>query len=60
MGIDNHQATVEEKSVHRAAGEPHSTLPEGSCWLAHNWSGNVLSAVLAFMPESGDPTKIQY
>ena len=38
----------------------YQTLPEGSCWLAHNWSGNVLSAVLAFMPEGGDPTKIQY
>ncbi|HWA46428.1 MAG TPA: extracellular solute-binding protein, partial [Hypericibacter adhaerens] len=38
----------------------YQTIPEGSCWLGHNWSGNMLSGVLAFMPEGGDPTQIQY
>ena len=38
----------------------YQTLPEGSCWLAHSWSGNLLSAVFAFMPKDGDPTKLQY
>jgi spermidine/putrescine transport system substrate-binding protein len=38
----------------------YQTLPQGSCWLAHAWSGNLLSAVFAFMPKDGDPTKLQY
>jgi spermidine/putrescine transport system substrate-binding protein len=38
----------------------YQTLPEGSCWLAHAWSGNLLSAALAYMPKDGDPTKLQY
>jgi spermidine/putrescine transport system substrate-binding protein len=38
----------------------YQTLPEGSCWLSHSWSGNLLSAVFAYMPKDGDPTKLQY
>jgi spermidine/putrescine transport system substrate-binding protein len=38
----------------------YQTLPQGTCWLDQNWAGNVLSAVFAFMPVGGDPTKIQY
>jgi spermidine/putrescine transport system substrate-binding protein len=38
----------------------YQTLPEGSCWLGHNWSGNLLSGVFAFMPQGGDPTALQY
>lgn len=38
----------------------YQTLPEGSAWLTHSWSGNLLSGVFAFMPEGGDPTQLQY
>jgi len=38
----------------------YQTLPEGSSWLGHNWSGNMLSGVFAYMPEGGDPTQLQY
>jgi spermidine/putrescine transport system substrate-binding protein len=38
----------------------YQTLPEGSCWLAHSWSGNLLSGVFAYMPKGGDPTTLQY
>ena len=38
----------------------YQTLPEGSCWIGHNWSGNMLSGVFAFMPADGDPTTLQY
>lgn len=38
----------------------YQTLPEGTCWLAHNWSGNMLSGVFAFMPAGGNPADLQY
>jgi spermidine/putrescine transport system substrate-binding protein len=38
----------------------YQTLPQGTCWLGHNWSGNLLSGVFAFMPKGGDPTQLQY
>ena len=38
----------------------YQTLPEGSCWIGHNWSGNLLSGVFAFMPADGDPANLQY
>src|SRR5882672_901055 len=38
----------------------YQTLPEGTCWLGHNWSGNMLSGVFAYMPKDGDPTQLQY
>ncbi len=38
----------------------YQTLPEGTCWLAHSWSGNLLSAVFAYMPKGGDPNALSY
>jgi spermidine/putrescine transport system substrate-binding protein len=38
----------------------YQTLPEGTCWLAHNWAGNMLSGVFAFMPQGGDPNNLHY
>jgi spermidine/putrescine transport system substrate-binding protein len=38
----------------------YTTMPQGACWLAHNWSGNMLSAVFAFMPPGLDPNIMQY
>lgn len=38
----------------------YTTIPQGTCWLAHNWAGNMLSAVFAFMPPGLDPNIMQY
>ncbi len=38
----------------------YQTLPEGTCWLAHSWSGNLLSGVFAYMPKGGDPNALSY
>ncbi|HEY4161871.1 MAG TPA: spermidine/putrescine ABC transporter substrate-binding protein [Dongiaceae bacterium] len=38
----------------------YQTIPEGKCYLAHNWSGNMLSGALAFMPKGVDPGIMNY
>src|SRR5260370_20557517 len=38
----------------------YQTLPQGNSWLNHAWSGNLLSAVLAFLPKGQDPSVLQY
>jgi len=38
----------------------YQTLPEGTCYLHHCWSGDLLSGVFAYMPEGGDPSTLHY
>ncbi len=38
----------------------YQTLPQGNSWLNHTWSGQMLSAVFAFLPKGTDPSVLQY
>jgi spermidine/putrescine transport system substrate-binding protein len=38
----------------------YQTLPEGTSYLNQTWSGNMLSAVFAYMPKGGDPNALSY
>jgi spermidine/putrescine transport system substrate-binding protein len=38
----------------------YQTLPQGSSWLNQVWSGNMLSAVFAYLPKGTDASVLQY
>jgi spermidine/putrescine transport system substrate-binding protein len=38
----------------------YQTLPEGTSYLHEVWSGDMLSAVISYMPKDGDPSTLQY
>jgi spermidine/putrescine transport system substrate-binding protein len=38
----------------------YQTLPEGTSWLHHAWSGDLLGGVFGYMPEGTDPSVLQY
>jgi spermidine/putrescine transport system substrate-binding protein len=38
----------------------YQTIPEGKCYLAHNWSGNMLGGVLTNLPKGQDPNVFTY
>src|SRR6266404_1676261 len=38
----------------------YQTLPQGNSWLNPTWSGQMLSAVFAFLPKGTDPSVLQY
>jgi len=38
----------------------YQTLPEGTSYLHEVWSGDMLSAVISYMPKGGDPSTLQY
>ena len=38
----------------------YQTLPAGNSWLIHAWSGELLSAVFAFLPKGTNPSILQY
>jgi spermidine/putrescine transport system substrate-binding protein len=38
----------------------YQTLPQGSSWINHTWSGQMLSAVFAYLPKGTDASVIQY
>jgi spermidine/putrescine transport system substrate-binding protein len=38
----------------------YQTLPEGTSWLHHAWSGDLLGGVFSYMPEGTDPKVLSY
>jgi spermidine/putrescine transport system substrate-binding protein len=38
----------------------YQTLPEGTSWLHHCWSGDLLGGVFSYLPEGTDPSVLQY
>jgi spermidine/putrescine transport system substrate-binding protein len=38
----------------------YQTLPEGTCYLHHCWSGDLLGGVFSYMPEGTDPAVLSY
>jgi spermidine/putrescine transport system substrate-binding protein len=38
----------------------YHTLPEGTSWLHHSWSGDLLSGVFSYLPKGTDPSVLKY
>jgi spermidine/putrescine transport system substrate-binding protein len=38
----------------------YQTLPQASSWINHDWSGQILSAVFAYLPKGTDPSVLRY
>jgi spermidine/putrescine transport system substrate-binding protein len=38
----------------------YQTLPEGTSWLHHCWSGDLLGGVFSYLPEGTDPSVLSY
>jgi spermidine/putrescine transport system substrate-binding protein len=38
----------------------YETLPAGRMWLHHSWSGDLISAVISYLPSGTEPTVLSY